>query len=98
MSEMNSQHMMICASRRDRYAIRDMLEVLVKWGVFKRENATWEYNAEDAVYTVDIRDVDWKTATFIGEILEAGVGHELKWYHYNFVRWMRRVLLSEKVI
>lgn len=83
MNDIKRQYMMICASKRDYPVINDMLEVLVKWGYFERENTVWTYDPEDETYTYDIRDVDWKTAAFIGDILEAAVGHEIKWFHYN---------------
>lgn len=52
-------------------------------GYFERGNNICTWDIKDETYTYDIRDVDWKTAEFIGDILEAAVGHELKWFHYN---------------
>lgn len=35
MNEMNRQYMRICVSKRDYPVVNDMLEVLVKWGIFR---------------------------------------------------------------
>lgn len=76
------QHMMINVSRRDYPAVNDMLDVFVEFGYFKRENTTVHYDAENEEHGYDIRDISWETAAFIGEMLEAGVGHKLTWYHH----------------
>jgi hypothetical protein len=61
-----------------------MLEVFVKRDVFKRENCTVDYDSEKEEYNFDIKDVFWKTAAFIGDMLEAGLGHDVQWFHCQF--------------
>lgn len=90
MDESNRPYMFISVSRRDYPAVSDMLEVFVKWEVLKRENCTVDYNSEKEEYTFDIKDIFWKTAAFIGDMLEAGLGHEIQWIHYQCGEGMGR--------
>lgn len=83
MDESNRPYMFISVSRRDYPAVSDVLEVFIKWDFFKRENATVDYGSEDEEYTFIIKDIFWKTAAFIGELLEAGSGRDVQWFHYQ---------------
>lgn len=83
MDESKRPYMIISVSKRDYPAVSDMLEVFVKWDVFKRENCEVDYNSEKEEYNFDIKDVFWKTAAFIGDMLEAELGRDVQWFHYQ---------------
>ena len=84
MSETNRPYMMISVSRRNYPAVSDMLEVFIKHGQLKRENCVMDYNSDDMMYTFEIGGVRFEAATFIGDILEAGIGQDLEWMHCQF--------------
>ena len=81
MSESRHPYMLISVSKQDYEKVNDILEVFIKWNRIERDNVVVDYNAEDDEYNFDIANICWKTAAFIGDILEASVGHDIGWIH-----------------
>lgn len=80
----NKKKYMMIEVRKDKCAIvNDILAVFVRRGYFTTDDIEVSENVELKEYWIDILNLGFDTAVFVGDILDAALGDAVGWFHYE---------------
>lgn len=73
------RYMMIPFGSMERRKVSDVLSVFVKYGYFTSDKMEITYYEDLDMYYIDIYDIKFEVASFIGDMLEVTLGRDVGW-------------------